>query len=358
MRAVVAVLVLLPLLSSPGCDGSQRVCAPGRTVECACPGGVKGAQTCSGDGAAWEPCRCPGEVRVDESESKEKRARSVNEILSDVLASGEVTPWDERTAKAIASSLDDLAERLEVKGKLYRAVECRGARVCLVELPEERPLKKIAKMALAELWSGKRRRSSKGLVLIRRGFAVDRAKGGLVANVRDLATDFLVMAPSTPWDSSTARELTMVVDRCLGEGSGVQISCRGGKLCAISSWPRGAKKKLRPCLEEAWRGKVLAGRRRLLLVREGHELDRSTGAIEGPDEAGAEALFAPSVREVDKVMVEAVLKRMEAAARRTVAPPIRRRKGGVAPDPARRTVGASHPADLHPGEQEAGPAHR
>jgi hypothetical protein len=38
----------------------SKVCVAGVTVECACPGGVKGAQACRDDGAGYEACQCGG----------------------------------------------------------------------------------------------------------------------------------------------------------------------------------------------------------------------------------------------------------------------------------------------------------
>lgn len=34
------------------------ICESGRTVECPCPNGGKGAQTCSDDGSKWGSCQC------------------------------------------------------------------------------------------------------------------------------------------------------------------------------------------------------------------------------------------------------------------------------------------------------------
>jgi len=37
---------------------SSRACVPGATQACIGPGGCKGGQACSGDGARFEPCNC------------------------------------------------------------------------------------------------------------------------------------------------------------------------------------------------------------------------------------------------------------------------------------------------------------
>lgn len=36
----------------------DQVCVPGQQVECACPGGVPGAQACREDGGGFGPCEC------------------------------------------------------------------------------------------------------------------------------------------------------------------------------------------------------------------------------------------------------------------------------------------------------------
>jgi hypothetical protein len=38
----------------------SKICVAGVTVECACPGGVKGAQACRDDGTGYEACQCGG----------------------------------------------------------------------------------------------------------------------------------------------------------------------------------------------------------------------------------------------------------------------------------------------------------
>lgn len=46
------------LITVAGCSGADRVCDPGATQECVCPGGGSGAQTCGGDGMSWLGCEC------------------------------------------------------------------------------------------------------------------------------------------------------------------------------------------------------------------------------------------------------------------------------------------------------------
>ncbi|MBI5528953.1 MAG: hypothetical protein HY897_21710 [Deltaproteobacteria bacterium] len=40
--------------------GETKACTPGETQDCDCPGGEKGAQSCSDDGTKWEDCECEG----------------------------------------------------------------------------------------------------------------------------------------------------------------------------------------------------------------------------------------------------------------------------------------------------------
>jgi hypothetical protein len=50
------------LVLGVGCSGSgEKPCAPGQQIECACPGGAKGAQQCRADGSGYGECTgCPG----------------------------------------------------------------------------------------------------------------------------------------------------------------------------------------------------------------------------------------------------------------------------------------------------------
>ncbi|HIA01066.1 MAG TPA: hypothetical protein EYN66_04050 [Myxococcales bacterium] len=42
-----------------GCScGVTNGCVPNQQIECACPGGVKGIQSCNADGSGFEPCQC------------------------------------------------------------------------------------------------------------------------------------------------------------------------------------------------------------------------------------------------------------------------------------------------------------
>ena len=45
--------------------GLGKVCDPGVTQECSCPGAAQGAQSCAEDGAGWEPCDCPPAIGPD-----------------------------------------------------------------------------------------------------------------------------------------------------------------------------------------------------------------------------------------------------------------------------------------------------
>ena len=51
-------IILFPaalILVLGGC-GKEKLCDPGSTQTCNCPGGTKGAQACNSDGTAWEKC--------------------------------------------------------------------------------------------------------------------------------------------------------------------------------------------------------------------------------------------------------------------------------------------------------------
>ena len=39
---------------------NNKICAPGATQVCACPGGAQGVQTCNITGASWSTCNCGG----------------------------------------------------------------------------------------------------------------------------------------------------------------------------------------------------------------------------------------------------------------------------------------------------------
>src|SRR5690349_8436290 len=54
--------LLLLLAACGGADTKdvfgQKVCVAATTIECACPGGAKGAQSCRDDGTGYEACQC------------------------------------------------------------------------------------------------------------------------------------------------------------------------------------------------------------------------------------------------------------------------------------------------------------
>jgi hypothetical protein len=52
----------------------DKLCAPGATQPCACPGGIPGAQPCAADGARWEACACPGGAAASQTPSTTARA--------------------------------------------------------------------------------------------------------------------------------------------------------------------------------------------------------------------------------------------------------------------------------------------
>jgi hypothetical protein len=62
--------LLIGALAIAGCGDAggeedlfgAKVCVPGATAECACPGGAKGAQACLRDGTGYGSCECGGDA--------------------------------------------------------------------------------------------------------------------------------------------------------------------------------------------------------------------------------------------------------------------------------------------------------
>src|SRR5438270_13933778 len=52
------IAALAALAATLGCGNSTptRVCSPGTTQGCLCPGNISGVQTCASDGNAWSAC--------------------------------------------------------------------------------------------------------------------------------------------------------------------------------------------------------------------------------------------------------------------------------------------------------------
>ena len=64
---LVTTLLLGSLSLACGDDGDNlnKICAPGATQVCACPGGTQGVQTCNITGASWSTCNCGGTGKLD-----------------------------------------------------------------------------------------------------------------------------------------------------------------------------------------------------------------------------------------------------------------------------------------------------
>ncbi len=65
LTALSLSVVLLGALSlacsdDDGSSNNNKICAPGATQVCACPGGTQGVQTCNITGASWSTCNCGG----------------------------------------------------------------------------------------------------------------------------------------------------------------------------------------------------------------------------------------------------------------------------------------------------------
>lgn len=56
-RVTWAVAVLLVVMAPLACQRASAQCVPGASVDCACPGGSRGAQVCQRDGT-FGPCAC------------------------------------------------------------------------------------------------------------------------------------------------------------------------------------------------------------------------------------------------------------------------------------------------------------
>jgi hypothetical protein len=55
---MLAALFAVALAAVPACSTQPDLCAPGRSVACACPGNKTGAQTCLPDGMGYDACVC------------------------------------------------------------------------------------------------------------------------------------------------------------------------------------------------------------------------------------------------------------------------------------------------------------
>ena len=100
----------------------DRVCTPGATQPCVCPGAAVGAQACGGDGRRWEVCVCPGGVRADggtlpppddddDDDDDDPPAHAAAAVDSDAA----VTPTDGATAPGDVST-----------GAMLFATHCAG----------------------------------------------------------------------------------------------------------------------------------------------------------------------------------------------------------------------------------------
>ena len=64
--AAALIVGSLGLACSDDDNGSlSKICAPGATQVCACPGGTQGVQTCNITGASWSTCNCGGTGKLD-----------------------------------------------------------------------------------------------------------------------------------------------------------------------------------------------------------------------------------------------------------------------------------------------------
>jgi hypothetical protein len=74
--ALAAFALIFALVS---CKGEERVCVPGSTQTCACPGTDQGAQACAADGFRWELCVC---APPDPAALRRKKISECNALTS------------------------------------------------------------------------------------------------------------------------------------------------------------------------------------------------------------------------------------------------------------------------------------
>jgi hypothetical protein len=84
--------------SNPKKDAGGKVCAPGATQVCTCPGSTQGVQTCNISGASWSTCNCSGPkldggaVKYDKGgQPPKKSVGKFCHVLVDKKTSGAIT---------------------------------------------------------------------------------------------------------------------------------------------------------------------------------------------------------------------------------------------------------------------------
>jgi hypothetical protein len=65
LLSMALLMASLGLACSDDGDNNNKICAPGATQVCACPGGTQGVQTCNITGASWSTCNCGSNPKLD-----------------------------------------------------------------------------------------------------------------------------------------------------------------------------------------------------------------------------------------------------------------------------------------------------
>jgi hypothetical protein len=72
--------------------GGEAACVPGEQVECACPGGVSGAQACNADGSSFGECSCDG---TNPSEGGSPPLGDPCQVLANQIQQQHATKYDQ-----------------------------------------------------------------------------------------------------------------------------------------------------------------------------------------------------------------------------------------------------------------------
>ena len=65
LTVVMSIACLGLACGEGGGDSNNKICAPGATQVCACPGSTQGVQTCNITGASWSTCNCGSNPKLD-----------------------------------------------------------------------------------------------------------------------------------------------------------------------------------------------------------------------------------------------------------------------------------------------------
>lgn len=121
MSAKTLAFALVILLSA--CSGAERICDPGATQECVCPGGASGAQSCAEDGVTWLACECvPARTASDPAATQARASAELERAL------GMATQRHPAGEPDIGMGLGELSAALE--DALAASAMAEGATLC------------------------------------------------------------------------------------------------------------------------------------------------------------------------------------------------------------------------------------